>query len=174
MKIVIIGNSGSGKTWLAKHLANTIQASLIHLDELFWGDNGFEKRRPHEEVSQLIENSFENHSWIVEGVFGSLAERYLPQSDLLIWLDMDWELCKQRLIQRGSESHHMGREQSELGLRKLIDWASTYHTRNDDCSFQVHQAIFLRFNRLSFHLQHENDVVNFLASRGQKLSVLHQ
>jgi adenylate kinase family enzyme len=164
MKIVIIGNSGSGKTWLAKQLANSTKAPLIHLDELFWESDGFEKKRAQEDVSQLIALSLASHSWIVEGVFGSLAADYLHESELLIWLDMDWDLCERRLLLRGSESQqHMGRIQSEAGLKKLTNWASTYHSRNDDCSFQEHQAIFSRFNRLSFHLQHESDVDNFLA-----------
>lgn len=44
MKIVIIGNSGSGKTWLAKNLASLITVPLIHLDDIFWDSNGFEKK----------------------------------------------------------------------------------------------------------------------------------
>ncbi len=163
MKIAIIGNSGSGKTWLAKHLAKTIQAPLIHLDELFWEANGFNTKRPHADVSQLIEHSLAQQSWIVEGVFGALAAHYLPDADLLIWLDMEGELCEQRLRQRGSESQlHMGREQSELSLSKLINWASTYRDRRDDCSFHAHQAIFSNFTRLRFCLKNEREVDGFL------------
>lgn len=49
MKIVIIGNSGSGKTWLAKKLA-TNTTEIIHLDDLFWLPGGFDRKRSKEEV----------------------------------------------------------------------------------------------------------------------------
>jgi hypothetical protein len=34
MKAVIVGNSGSGKTWLATNLAATTAVPVVHLDEL--------------------------------------------------------------------------------------------------------------------------------------------
>ncbi len=114
-------------------------------------------------MSQLIETSMKPNNWIVEGVFGSLVESYLPESDMLIWLNIDWATCKDRLLLRGSESHsHMGREQSELGLMKLISWASTYSSRLDDCSFHGHQDLFLKFNGLRFCFNNENSVAAFL------------
>jgi len=36
MKAIIIGNSGSGKTWLAAQLAVHCGAPVAHLDEIFW------------------------------------------------------------------------------------------------------------------------------------------
>lgn len=44
MKVVIIGNSGSGKTWLARKLAGNASVPLIHLDEIFWEPGGFDKK----------------------------------------------------------------------------------------------------------------------------------
>ena len=44
MKVVIIGNSGSGKTWLARQLAGNASVPLIHLDEIFWEPGGFDKK----------------------------------------------------------------------------------------------------------------------------------
>ncbi len=35
IKAIIIGNGGSGKTWLAKKIVST-EAQIIHLDNLFW------------------------------------------------------------------------------------------------------------------------------------------
>ena len=135
MKIIIIGNSGSGKTWLATRLAVAISAPVVHLDDLFWEPGGFDKKRSREEVDHLIRQSKEGTSWVVEGVFGDLAELYCDVADLLVWLDIDWLICKTRLEERGSESKmHLDREQSEEGLRKLVEWAFHYYDRQGLCS----------------------------------------
>jgi adenylate kinase family enzyme len=88
MKAIIIGNAGSGKTCLARRLADGIDTPTVHLDELFWQPGGFDAKRDQEEVDRLIEESKRTASWVVEGVFGELAERYFAEAELLIWLDI--------------------------------------------------------------------------------------
>jgi adenylate kinase family enzyme len=83
IKLIIIGNSGSGKTWLATRLAATTKTSVVHLDELFWQPNGFSQKRSREEVSLLIAGTKQRRSWIVEGVCGELTERYLMKLSFL-------------------------------------------------------------------------------------------
>ncbi|MBM4263487.1 MAG: AAA family ATPase [Deltaproteobacteria bacterium] len=130
IRAAIIGNSGSGKTWLANRLAAVKQSPVIHLDEIFWQPGGFNRKRTPVEIEQRIAASKQPASWIVEGVFGELAAMYLDETEVLIWLDIDWQTCKARLEARGSESkRHMNREQSEKGLRDLIEWASHYYDR---------------------------------------------
>jgi adenylate kinase family enzyme len=146
MKAVIIGNSGSGKTSLANRLATHGEVSVIHLDELFWQPGGFDTKREAAEVASLIASARETSGWVVEGVFGELAAPFLPDAQILIWLDLDWAICEQRLRLRGSKSKaHMARPQSEAGLAKLLEWASTYQSRDDARSFSGHLALFNAF-----------------------------
>jgi adenylate kinase family enzyme len=159
MKEIIIGNAGSGKTWLARRLADGIDTPTVHLDELFWEPGGFDVKRDQEEVDRLIEESKRTASWVVEGVFGELAERYFAEAELLIWLDIDWETCKTRLLARGSESkRHLGREQSEEGLKRLVDWASHYYDRGDLRSFLGHRALMEKFSGKTLRLTSEDEV----------------
>lgn len=168
MKTIIIGNSGSGKTWLAKRLAGNTDAAIIHLDELFWQPGGFEQKRSLSEVEQLIAQSKQGSSWIVEGVFGELAERYFDQADMLIWLDLPWDLCKARLLARSAERKlHMGREQSETGLAKLVEWASHYYERQDLRSAFGHRALLQRFPGKTLHLRSEDEINKIVASANQ-------
>jgi ATP-dependent protease HslVU (ClpYQ) ATPase subunit len=39
-RVVIIGNSGSGKSYLARRLSEQLTLPLIHLDALFWEPGG--------------------------------------------------------------------------------------------------------------------------------------
>ena len=165
MKTIIIGNSGSGKTWLSTGLARSADTPIIHLDDIFWQPGGFDRKRDPEEVDQLIETSKRSASWIVEGVFGELAERYFTEADLLIWLDIEWEICRARLLARGSESkRHLGREQSEQGLNALVEWASRYYDRKDLRSYVGHQSLADKFPGPTLHLTNQKEVDRFALS----------
>ena len=152
MKVVIIGNSGSGKTWLATRLAACGSATVIHLDNLFWEPGGFDRKRSKDDVLALIETSKLTPSWVVEGIFGELAELYFPEAEVLIWLDLDWPSCKARVEQRET---NMAVSQSQAGLAKLLDWAAAYTTRSDKRSFAGHRDIFARFTGLRIRLHSE-------------------
>jgi adenylate kinase family enzyme len=159
MKTIIIGNSGSGKSWLAEKLTESAGNPVIHLDELFWKPGGFDKKRSKEEISSLIELAKENENWIVEGVFGELAKPFINQADFLIWLNIDWKICKARLIKRGSESKiHMERKQSLEGIRKLIEWASHYYNRADLRSHDGHKIIFQDFQGAKIQIKSQEQV----------------
>ncbi len=156
MKIVIIGNSGSGKTWLAKRLSIIFTAPIIHLDDLFWEPDGFNKKRSVEHVDLLLQQGKTRAAWIAEGVFGELAEQYLDDAKLLIWLDVDWPLCERRLVKRGYGSkRHLGRRQSKEGLRELLQWASNYYDRQDLRSYEGHKTLFKKFSGKKMHLNSE-------------------
>jgi len=163
MKVVIIGNSGSGKTWLARALAGSASVPLIHLDEIFWEPGGFDKKRNSEDIASLIRDSKLSESWIVEGVFGDVAKHYLDDAETLVWLDLPWRICEARLLQRGSESkQHMSRAQSEQGLKALLAWASGYYSRTDLRSYEGHKALFSEFPRTKVCIKDEASVVRLL------------
>jgi adenylate kinase family enzyme len=163
MKAVIIGNSGSGKSWLAQRLAFVNNAEVIHLDDIYWAPGGFNAKREVAQVEALVREGMAHSSYIAEGVFGALAEKFLAQATVLFWLDLPWSVCEHRLRQRGSESkRHMDREQSEAGLSELLTWASTYHERTDMQSHAAHSKLFERYGGERFRLSSERSVNDYL------------
>ena len=162
MRTIIIGNSGSGKTWLANKLANS-NHQIIHLDNIFWMPGGFDVKRTKEEVEIMISNSKLADNWICEGVFGELAKQYFDAAQTLLWLNIDWEICKYRLEIRGFESkQHLGREQSSNGLIKLIDWASLYYQRTDLRSLTGHERLYNEFHGNKLILTSEHHVNEYV------------
>jgi hypothetical protein len=59
MRVIITGNSGSGKTWLATHPAEIYHCQVIHRDH-------FSVKRSSEIVEQMIVDAKNEESWIVK------------------------------------------------------------------------------------------------------------
>ncbi len=97
--------------------------------------------------------------WIVEGVFGELALRFLDKAECLIWLDMDWRYCLSNLLQRGSESSkQLDQEEAEENFRKLLAWASKYWDRDNLRSYKGHKELFDSFKEHKRVLRSRDEV----------------
>ncbi len=163
MRMIIVGNSGSGKTWLAKKLAKVNECQMIHLDNIFWEPGGFNKKRSPEVMAKMIDKYRLGESWIAEGVFGELAEKFIERSQYFVWLDIDWPICRDRLLKRRSESkQHMNREQSTEDLRELIEWASRYYERKNARSFEGHKRLINSFHGEKIYLNTETEVIKIV------------
>ncbi|MCG6220788.1 hypothetical protein [Vibrio diabolicus] len=44
-KILIIGNSGSGKSWLSNQLSRKLQLQEVNLDSIVWEPGGYNQKR---------------------------------------------------------------------------------------------------------------------------------
>ena len=162
-RTVIIGNSGSGKSYLAKSLSTIYSTPIIHLDQLFWLPGGFNEKRPKDEIKSEIERKRNETSWIIEGVFGELAEMFLSRAQLLIFLDMDWSVCREGLLVRGSESSkQLDAAKSEENFKELLLWAGQYWTRTNLCSHSGHLRLFSNFAGHKFRFTCRAEVDDFL------------
>ncbi len=165
MRVVIIGNSGSGKTWLADQIAQSCDVHVVHFDEIFWLPKGFNQQRPDSQVLELIDEELSRSSWVAEGVFGKIASKFLPQASVLVWLELPLDVCVNRLRIRGSESkRHMNREQSENGLSELLAWAGSYYERTGSSSCAAHQTMYDTFAGERHKLHSELEVVAYLST----------
>jgi hypothetical protein len=69
--------------------------------------------------------------WIIEGVYGWLADVALPRATALIWLDFPWSLCRAGLLARGPRRGATDRDDVEL-----LKWAETYWNRQTPSSYK--------------------------------------
>jgi adenylate kinase family enzyme len=162
-RTVIIGNSGSGKSHLAKSLSTIYSTPIIHLDQLFWMPGGFNEKNPKDEIKNEIERKQKETSWIVEGVFGELAEMFLSRAQSLVFLDMDWTVCHAGLLVRGSESSkQLEAVKAEENFKNLLLWAEQYWTRTNLCSHSGHLRLFSNFTGQKYKFTCRAEVDNFL------------
>ena len=165
MRTVIIGNSGSGKTWLSRQLGNQFGVPVVHLDEIFWLAGGFDAKREPAEVAEIVSSETAAVKWIAEGVYGDLASEFLSAAQTLIWLDLPWPVCKLRLVARGSESKsHMNHAQTKDGLKALIQWAEGCSSRRGPSGRLSHASLFELFTGERHRFELEDQVQAFLTA----------
>jgi len=162
-RTLIIGNSGSGKSHLAESLSAIYSIPVFHLDQIFWMPGGFNEKKPKDEVKIEIEQKRKDDSWIVEGVFGELAEMFLSRAQSLVFLDMDWAVCRAGLLARGSESSkQLEAAKAEENFEKLLLWAEQYWARTNSCSRSGHFQLFSNFVGQKFKFTRHAEVNEFL------------
>ena len=145
-RILIIGNSGSGKSWLAARLAEGLTIREVNLDTIVWQPGGFNQKRPQHEIDHAIQTLAQEPLWVVEGVFGALAEQLLDAADTLLFLDLDWSVCRDSLLSRGSQSSKQrDAVAAEKNFQQLLVWASEYGQRAGKSSRHFHRELFDRF-----------------------------
>src|SRR5437773_9294977 len=126
-RTVIIGNSGSGKSTLAEAIASLVHIPVIDLDLLHWEQDGYGTKR-HEDVARQMAFDVSNQPrWIIEGVFGWLAEVALPKATALVWLDFSVESlpCRATRSRSAARSNQSGRRRPDEMGRSLLESADT-------------------------------------------------
>jgi adenylate kinase family enzyme len=122
-RIVIIGNSGSGKSMLARLLESRVGGERTDLDCIHWLDKVGVKR-DEGEANELVAALAVKPNWIIESVYGWLAEAALPRATALIWLDMSPEVCRDSLALRGPWRGATAEEHADF-----LAWAEAYWLR---------------------------------------------
>jgi adenylate kinase family enzyme len=161
-KILIFGNSGSGKSFLARRLSVENSLLLCPLDQIFWKPGGCVEKRPKEEVLGDLDQVRGGTNWVIEGSFGDLIERCLPDANLLIFLDPPWKECEENLRRRGSEPEKWA--DPTVGKSKfdgLVAWAKEYWERTDRFSHPFHLTLFQNFNGRKVRLRSRSEISYF-------------
>ncbi|MEM9771180.1 MAG: hypothetical protein AAF889_06210 [Cyanobacteria bacterium P01_D01_bin.73] len=84
MKILVTGNSGAGKTTIAKKLVDDYSLTHLDLDELAWLPVEPPRRRLVADSLVEMEAFAEQHlGWGMEGCYADLLEAIAPEVDML-------------------------------------------------------------------------------------------
>jgi len=136
-RIVVAGTSGSGKTTMARALAERLGTAHVELDRLYWerdwtsaADDVFRDR---------VVAALATDRWVIDGNYQQVRDLYLPLTDTVVWLDLPLRTCLRRVVARtyrrarsGEELWGTGNRESwrkQLGSDSLIWWVLTTHRR---------------------------------------------
>lgn len=151
VRIAVIGNSGSGKSSLAARAGSELKLQVYDLDHVHWQEDGL--KRDEADARLLVTQHASTSDWIIEGVYGWLAEAALPRAKALIWLDLPWAECRDGLLRRGVQHGETEGDQAAL-----LTWAGEYWTRTTSSSFAGHLKLYETFSGGKIRLQTRADV----------------
>ena len=97
-KIILVGNMGSGKSWLSKRIANLTGHPLFHLDNEFWKP-GWVMASKEEKIARQKEIT-SGREWIIDGNYNSTMEIRFAAADLIVFLDINRIVCIFSAIKR--------------------------------------------------------------------------
>jgi adenylate kinase family enzyme len=145
VRILVYGNSGSGKSTMARALAEEHGVPHLDLDTIAWGEIAV--RRPLPDSIAALRAFIDAHDgWIVEGCYGDLIEAALPFCTELRFLDPGVAACQRNCRARPWEPHkYADPAEQERRLAFLLDWVADYETRDDEFSGARHRSIFAAF-----------------------------
>lgn len=96
--MVVIGTSCSGKTTLARTLANIWNVPHIELDVLHWQPNW--SPRPDEELRQLTQAAVAAEQWVLDGNYSEVRDIVWGRATTLIWLNYPFRVVFGRALSR--------------------------------------------------------------------------
>lgn len=143
-RIVIFGNSGSGKSSLAKSLAALHGAAHLDLDVIAWEAGRPGVRAPFEESRRALARFVEGaDAWVVEGCYSELLKAAAARCTELIFLNPGVEACVENCEARAWEPHkYPSPEAQDANLKMLVAWVREYETRDDEFSLRAHRRLF--------------------------------
>ncbi len=135
MKIHIIGCSGSGKTYLAKHLSSKYGIPHFDLDDIQWDNSSgnYGVKTSTEKRDKMFCDILSNDNWIIEGVYYSWVGKAFEDADIIYVLDMPKYLYKTRIIRRSIKRKfciEKGKKETLKSVFDLLKWTDTFQNKN--------------------------------------------
>ena len=163
MKIYVIGNMGSGKSFLSKKLSESLAMSHLDLDTIFWTD-GFEMARDRFDIKKDLYTFFDdNSSWVIEGVYRSLQGSIMQQADTLIYVNVPWSECEENLKSKGVVN------EERLNYAKSYYQEERIYLGNRIYCQGSHNELFNKFKGRKIRFNSQDEINEFLKDPSIKL-----
>lgn len=171
----MVGNSGSGKSWLARRLAERLGVPYLELDSIHHQADWVPL--PADQLRAAVGRFTSGPGWVVDGNYTAVREDVVwPRADTVVWLDLP-RRAVMRQVTRRTLARVVTRRELWNGNREswrnlvrldpdesILLWAWTrhrqYQQRYRTAERDPHWS-HLRFVRLGSR----REVTNFLAGR---------
>jgi adenylate kinase family enzyme len=147
MKVLVFGNSGSGKSTYARALATREGLAHLDLDSIVWEPAKIAVQRSRESVATSLQSFVDSHTaWVIEGCYGELVQATSAHCTVLVFLNPGMDLCLANNLRRPWEpDKYASLELQNTMLGQLQEWVAGYYQRKDAWSYRTHREIFDAF-----------------------------
>jgi hypothetical protein len=156
-RILILGNSGSGKSWLAGRLSALLGCRPVDLDAIHWEPGGYDRPREKGDATATVRREAEGSKWVIEGVYGWLAAEVVQRATLMVWLDLPVADCLAAVERRGPRGGA-----TAASFAALFAWTADYPDRRTSSSRSGHGRLFDAFPAGRHRLRSRCDVERWL------------
>jgi adenylate kinase family enzyme len=97
-RIAVVGTTGSGKTTMARRIAQHLAINHVELDALHWGPDW--TPAPIEPFRERTAQALNGDAWVVDGNYGKVRDIVWSRADTIVWLDYPLLVILGRLVWR--------------------------------------------------------------------------
>lgn len=139
-RISVVGNSGAGKSRLARTIATRLDVPCLELDSLFHLPGWTE--RPLEEFKAVVAEHTASDGWVTDGNYREVVTEVVwPRAQMVVWLDLPRGIVMRQVIRRTlrrvttRQQLWNGNREPWSNLyrfdptRNIIRWSWTQHTK---------------------------------------------
>lgn len=147
-RILILGNTGSGKTTLARALSEQWDLAHLDLDTIVFDPERVAHMRSEDEIATRLDEWLEHQErWVIEGSYGQWAAHLSGAADGFVFLNPGVERCLEHQRSRPWEPHKYDDPQEQERRRAFLEqWTRRYAEREDTFGLAAHLAVFERFD----------------------------
>jgi adenylate kinase family enzyme/SAM-dependent methyltransferase len=117
-RVVVLGNSGSGKSDLARRMGARLGLPVIYLDRVFWGPGWVAAQR--DAFRETVRKMAADDAWIMDGNYQSCLDDRLERADAVVFLDSPRWRCLVRLLRRVLSTAGQSRPDLPDGCRETF------------------------------------------------------
>lgn len=165
-RVNVVGTTGSGKTTLARQLAERLHVPHVELDALHWEPNWIEA--PNAVFRARVEAALAGDRWTCDGNYSAVRDIVWSRADTIVWLDYSLPVTFVRLFRRTNRRIFSGepccngnREQFRLAYLSrdsLYVWLlKTYRRRRREMPAILADPKFSHLTILRFRSPRETD-----------------
>ncbi len=169
MKILIIGNVGSGKTTLGNNLAMLYGIKLFSIDNIVYDDENKLKREELEQINLLNKINRENREYIIEGVLRKNMDFLLNLVDKVVIIDLDKKILKNRIRKRYIKQK-IGISKykylvNKVYLDDMYNWIEKY-------DYDRINKLIIKYSRKIIYLKTTKDIKKYIKAVKKELFLL--
>lgn len=97
-RVHVIGTSGSGKTTVARAIADKLGIRHIELDSINWLEGWTEL--PKDQFKERVMEEIEEEDWVIDGNYSAVREPIWGKVDTIVWLDIPFTPVFLRILWR--------------------------------------------------------------------------